>query len=47
LLFPKRFGWDFNHFLLVIGKYERDEMIPSIEVAKNIAKILGTTLVIF
>ncbi|WP_261511408.1 helix-turn-helix domain-containing protein [Chryseobacterium paludis] len=28
----------------VIGKYERDEMIPSIEVAKNIAKILGTTV---
>lgn len=26
----------------VIGKYERDEMIPSIEVAKNIAKILET-----
>ncbi|MFC7346919.1 multiprotein-bridging factor 1 family protein [Chryseobacterium zhengzhouense] len=31
----------------VIGKYECDEVIPSIEVAKNIAKILGTTLVIF
>lgn len=28
----------------VIGNYERDEMIPSIEVAKNIAKILGTTV---
>lgn len=28
----------------IIGKYERDEMIPSIEVAKNIAKILGTTV---
>lgn len=28
----------------VIGKYERDEMIPSIEVAKNIAKILDTTV---
>ncbi|WP_066439798.1 helix-turn-helix domain-containing protein [Chryseobacterium sp. CCH4-E10] len=28
----------------VIGKYERDEMIPSIEVAKNIAKILETTV---
>ncbi|WP_228423549.1 helix-turn-helix domain-containing protein [Chryseobacterium piperi] len=28
----------------VIGKYERDEMIPSIGVAKNIAKILGTTV---
>jgi transcriptional regulator with XRE-family HTH domain len=28
----------------VIGKYERDEMIPSIEVAKNIAKTLDTTV---
>jgi transcriptional regulator with XRE-family HTH domain len=28
----------------VIGKYERDEMIPSIEVAKNISKILNTTV---
>lgn len=28
----------------VIGKYERDEMIPSIEVAKNIAKILDSTV---
>ena len=28
----------------VIWKYERDEMIPSIEVAKNIAKILNTTV---
>lgn len=26
------------------GEYERDEMISSIEVAKNIAKILGTTV---
>lgn len=28
----------------VIGKYERDEMTPSIEVAKNLAKILDTTV---
>ena len=28
----------------VIGKYERDEMKPSIEVARNIAKYIGTTL---
>ena len=28
----------------VIGKYERDEMIPSIEVAKRLAKILDTTV---
>lgn len=28
----------------VIGKYERDEMKPSIDVAKNIARLLGTTV---
>ncbi|EJL76040.1 helix-turn-helix domain-containing protein [Chryseobacterium populi] len=28
----------------VIGKYGGDEIIPSIEVTKNIAKILGTTV---
>ncbi len=28
----------------VIGKYERDEMTPSIEVAKKISKILDTTV---
>lgn len=28
----------------VIGRYERDEMTPSIEAAKNIAKILDTTV---
>ena len=28
----------------VIGRYERDEMTPSIEAAKNIAKILKTTV---
>lgn len=28
----------------VIGRYERDEMTPSIEVAKNIAKLLETTV---
>ena len=27
-----------------IGKYERDEMIPSIEAAKRLAKILDTTV---
>ena len=26
----------------VIGRYEHDEMIPSIEAAKNIAKLLNT-----
>lgn len=28
----------------IIGKYERDEMTPSIEVAKNIAGFLETTV---
>ena len=28
----------------VIGKYERDEMLPSIEAAKKIAKLLDTTV---
>lgn len=28
----------------VVGKYERGEMLPSIEVAKNIARLLGTTV---
>lgn len=28
----------------VIGKYERDEMIPSVEVAKKLAKLLDTTV---
>jgi transcriptional regulator with XRE-family HTH domain len=28
----------------VIGKYERDEVMPSIEVVKNLAAILGTTV---
>jgi hypothetical protein len=28
----------------VIGKYERDETKPSIEVARNIAKLLDTTV---
>ncbi|OQA97603.1 MAG: hypothetical protein BWY22_01247 [Bacteroidetes bacterium ADurb.Bin217] len=28
----------------VIGRYERDEMIPSVEAAKKIAKILNTTV---
>jgi transcriptional regulator with XRE-family HTH domain len=28
----------------VIGRYERDEMTPSVDVAKKIAKILNTTV---
>lgn len=28
----------------VVGKYERDEMIPSIEVAKNLSRLLDTTV---
>ncbi|MEI3801367.1 MULTISPECIES: helix-turn-helix domain-containing protein [unclassified Chitinophaga] len=28
----------------VVGKYERDEMLPSIEVAKTLARLLNTTV---
>ena len=34
----------FIHSRGIWGKYERDEMIPSIEVAKNLARILDTTV---
>jgi len=34
----------FNTSHTTIGKYERDEMIPSIEAAKKLAKILDTTV---
>jgi transcriptional regulator with XRE-family HTH domain len=33
---------DTHHF--IIGKYERDEMQPSIEAAKKIAKLVGITV---
>lgn len=33
-----------NTSISVIGRYERDEMTPSIEVAKNIASYLSTTV---
>jgi transcriptional regulator with XRE-family HTH domain len=33
-----------NTSYTVVGKYERDEMIPSIEVAKNLAFLLDTTV---
>ncbi len=33
-----------NTAYTVIGKYERDEMIPSIEVAKKLAIFLNTTV---
>jgi len=35
----------FNTSHTTIGKYERDEMNPSIEAAKKLAKILDTTVV--
>lgn len=35
---------ELNTSYTVIGKYERDEMTPSIEVAKNLAKVLDTTV---
>jgi transcriptional regulator with XRE-family HTH domain len=33
-----------NTSYTVIGKYERDEMIPSVEVAKKLSKLLDTTV---
>jgi len=33
-----------NTSYTVIGKYERDEMLPSIEVAKKLAQLLDTTV---
>jgi transcriptional regulator with XRE-family HTH domain len=33
-----------NTSISVIGRYERDEMTPSIEVAKKIAETLNTTV---
>ncbi|PZR26528.1 MAG: XRE family transcriptional regulator [Citrobacter freundii] len=34
----------FNTSHTTIGKYERDEMIPSIEAAKKLARLLDTTV---
>jgi transcriptional regulator with XRE-family HTH domain len=33
-----------NTSISVVGRYERDEMTPSIEVAKNISQYLNTTV---
>lgn len=33
-----------NTSISVVGRYERDEMTPSVEVAKNIATFLNTTV---
>jgi len=33
-----------NTSYTVIGKYERDEMLPSIEVAKTLSRLVGTTV---
>ena len=33
-----------NTSISVVGRYERDEMTPSIEVAKNISGLLNTTV---
>lgn len=33
-----------NTYHSVIGRYERDEMTPSVEVAKNMATLLDTTV---
>ena len=37
-------GRQVEHLSLVIGRYERDEMTPSVEVAKKMAQLLDTTV---
>ena len=43
-LSQKELAQIFNTSHTTIGKYERDEMIPSIEAAKKLANILDTTV---
>lgn len=43
-LSQKELAKAFNTSHTTIGKYERDEMTPSIEAAKKLAKILDTTV---
>jgi len=43
-LSQKELAKQLNTSYSVIGKYERDEMLPSIEAARKIAKLLGTTV---
>jgi transcriptional regulator with XRE-family HTH domain len=43
-LFQKELAEIFSTSHTTIGKYERDEMIPSIEAAKKLAKILDTSV---
>ena len=43
-LSQKELAGIFNTSHTTIGKYERDEMNPSIEAAKKLAKILDTTV---
>lgn len=47
----KEKGWSQNELAKmlgtsgpIIGRYERNEMVPSVEVAKNLADAFGTTL---
>lgn len=42
--FQKELAKAFNTSYTTIGKYERDEMTPSIEVAKKLAKLPDTTV---
>ncbi len=43
-LSQQKFAKELSTSHSVIGRYERDEMTPSIEVAKKMAQLLGTTV---
>ncbi len=43
-LSQQEFAKKLSTYHSVIGRYERDEMTPSVEVAKKMAELLGTTV---
>lgn len=43
-LSQQEFAKQLDSYHSVIGRYERDEMTPSVEVAKKMAQLLGTTV---
>lgn len=43
-LSQQEFAKQLNTYHSVIGRYERDEMTPSVEVAKKMAELLNTTV---
>ena len=43
-LSQQQFAKQLDSYHSVIGRYERDEMIPSIEAAKKMAQLLDTTV---